>query len=139
MLDDDIALLLDRLMRYAHHGLHQRADRLHAGEIQPSDGMLLLTLARIEPAPMHVLAATLARHKSQVTRTVQKLEAKGWITRGAQQDDGRVCVLSLTPKGQTIADELRRAIGATLRDLLDPLSPAERQTLRDLLTKVLED
>jgi DNA-binding MarR family transcriptional regulator len=139
MLEDEIALLLDRLIRYAHSNLHKRAILLREEGLQPTDGILMIALKGIQPAPMHDLVEQLARHKSQVTRTVQKLEEKGLITRTESEDDARVRVLNLTSEGRRLADELRGDVVETLRELLAPLPKSDQQSLRLLLKKTLDD
>ncbi|MEM9168643.1 MAG: MarR family transcriptional regulator [Pseudomonadota bacterium] len=139
MLEDEIALLLDRLLRHAHSSLHRRAQALRKDGLLPSDAVMLITLADIEPTPAHALAVRLARHKSQVTRSVQKLEAKGLITRSDLADDGRVRVLRLSPKGRAAARTLRQAVVDTLRDVLAPLPHEDRCALRDILKTALDD
>lgn len=97
----------------------------------------MTALASIEPAPIRALVERVARHKSQVTRTVQKLEAKGLIDVSELQSDGRVRLLKLSARGRQVADEIRNNIGETLHELLGPLSKPDRKTLRDLLERAL--
>ncbi|MEM9261974.1 MAG: MarR family transcriptional regulator [Pseudomonadota bacterium] len=137
MLEDQIALLIDRLIRHAHTSLHQRTKGLATERVQPSDGVLLIALGEIGPTPINQLAERLARHKSQVTRSIQKLEHEGLIRRTSSTHDARVSLLELSERGIEITDTLRHEVNQTLKELLAPLSNQERKNLRDLLQKAL--
>jgi len=65
-----------------------------------------------------------------MTRTVNALEAGGFITRRAHETDGRQVVVSLSDAGRAtlLADRARR--DAWLARRLRDLTPEERETLR---------
>jgi DNA-binding MarR family transcriptional regulator len=66
-----------------------------------------------------------------MTRTVNCLEADGYVERRPHETDGRQVVVSLTDAGRAavLADRQRR--DAWLSRRLGELTPAERATLRD--------
>ena len=66
-----------------------------------------------------------------MTRTVNCLEADGYVVRRPHETDGRQVVVSLTDAGRAavLADRQRR--DAWLARQLGSLTPAERATLRD--------
>lgn len=80
----------------------------------------------------------IARDKAQVTRLLQTLGAKGLIEKSQSPNDGRVCVLQLTPKGRETVTRLSYAVAEAIDGLLEPLSGQERNTLKVLLKKALE-
>ena len=100
MPDIDIARLVDRFMRRIHASLNAKASEFDRHRIGPNGGIILLTLAEIEPARIQELVRRMSRDKSQMTRGVQALESKGLIERRAFPDDARVCLLALTPEGR---------------------------------------
>ncbi|MEM9123035.1 MAG: MarR family transcriptional regulator [Pseudomonadota bacterium] len=138
MLETEIALLIDRFMRRTHAGVHGRAKILDTDNIGPGGGMMLLTLAEIEPAPIHDLVAELARDKAQITRAVQTLEKKGLIRRSVDGGDGRVSILRLTPKGSKFVAGLQIILTETIGELLSPLTGAEREALKSLLVRAMD-
>ncbi|MEL6216767.1 MAG: MarR family transcriptional regulator, partial [Pseudomonadota bacterium] len=79
--DIEVARLVDRLMRRIHASLNAAAPDFDRHGVGPAGGILLLTLADIEPARVHDLATQISRDKSQVTRGIQALERKGLIVR----------------------------------------------------------
>lgn len=133
--DVEIGQLVDRLMRRVHVELNRKAPEFDPERIGPAGGMILMALADIQPAPMHELVRLIARDKSQVTRVLQSLHSKGLITREPSSQDGRVCVISLTEKGEGMVAKLRRVLTETIETILSPLDASEREQLTALLRK----
>jgi len=136
MPDAEFAHLIDRLMRRIQSSLNQTAPAFDTHRIGPGGGILLLTLAEIEPAPVQQLVAAMARDKSQMTRAVKALEAKGLITRKGTPNDARVSLLALTDEGHRTVKVLQRAVADALDPVLAPLEPEEQDQLRALLRRI---
>ncbi|WP_298960063.1 MarR family transcriptional regulator [uncultured Roseibium sp.] len=136
MPDIEIANLTDRFMRRIHLSLNARSADFDRHQLGPAGGVLLLTLAEMEPVRLHELVARMNRDKSQMTRAVKVLESKGLIDRVPDQRDARASVLSLTSLGQEAVGELQQAVADTLADILAPLSQSEQEQLRALLKKI---
>jgi DNA-binding MarR family transcriptional regulator len=56
------------------------------------------------------LARDMAHDKGAMTRLVDSLEAKGWVTRERCTDDRRVVNLTLTPEGEAVAIRVRLSV-----------------------------
>lgn len=136
MPDIEIARLVDGFMRRIHASLHAKAATFDRHCVGPGGGILLLTLAEIEPAPIQDLVRRMSRDKSQMTRAIQSLERKGLIERRDLPEDARVCLLALTPMGQEAVDMLQQAVAGVLADILSPLSNGEQEALKDLLRRI---
>ncbi|MBO6675520.1 MAG: winged helix-turn-helix transcriptional regulator [Rhizobiales bacterium] len=136
MPDIETAQLTDRFMRRIHAQLGARAGQFDNHKVGPSGGILLLTLADMAPVKMHALVNAMQRDKSQMTRAVQGLEAKGLIERRDDPDDARVSVLDLTPLGQKAVLCIQEAVAQVLAEILTPLSADEQETLRALLRRL---
>ena len=67
---------------------------------------------------------------------VLKMEKAGWITRTTDENDNRVHRIFLTEEGKKQADIITNA--ENKQDVFDCLSEDERNTLTDLLAKVVE-
>ena len=106
-------------------------------ELSPTQCHVLHLIVPGRPIPMKQLAATLACDASNVTGLVDRLEARGLISRQPSASDRRVKVLTLTPRGARV-----RAL--LIERLTSPpvafgrLSAAEQRTLMELLARVLE-
>jgi MarR family transcriptional regulator, organic hydroperoxide resistance regulator len=118
----------DRLLR--EHGLY------------PGQEVLLMRLWRADHQSQAELARALGKGTSTVGRTVQSLERSGLVTRSRSQADRRSVVVSLTPAGSGLRQEIdqmwadleaRAAAGLSNRqraELLRLLRHVER-SLRD--------
>ncbi len=136
MPDIETAQLTDRFMRRIHAELGARSAAFDTHKLGPSGGILLLTLADMAPVKLHALVSAMQRDKSQMTRAIQGLEAKGLVERRSDPDDARVAVLQLTEEGKDAVHGLQRAVADVLADILSPLSKAEQATLRTLLRRL---
>ena len=135
--DTEIGQLVDRFMRQIHGELGRKAPEFDVEKVGPAGGLVLMTLADLEPVPIHELVRVLARDKAQITRLLQSLGKKGLIERTPSAQDGRVCVLQLSARGRTTVAGLRHALAGTIDDVLTPLSQGERDTLKTLLRKAI--
>lgn len=136
MQDTELALLVDRFMRKIHSGLQERAPGFDREKVGPGGGIVLMTLADTGRISLNELTKCVARDKSQMTRMVRSLEAKGLVQREVAPDDGRVSVIYLTPKGSEIVGELMQTVAEVIGDILEPISESERKTLQSLLAQI---
>ena len=84
------------------------------------------------------LARRTAMDKVAVSRAVGGLVQRGDVRRSASQNDGRVAKLRLTAKGRRIYDEIMPLAIGYEEAVLDPLSAAERGSLRGIMEKLAE-
>ena len=82
------------------------------------------------------LAAALALTRGAVSKIIDKLEAKRWITGATKADDNRVRLFSLTRKGSHVLPELRQIADRNDEVFFGVLRDAERATLQRLLIKL---
>lgn len=68
---------------------------------------------------------------------IGRLEAKGWVRREADPADKRRKLLWVTPEGQKVALQMKRAVSKVQTRLLGPLSAAERKQFGALLGKLI--
>jgi DNA-binding MarR family transcriptional regulator len=84
--------------------------------------------------PMHEIATRLACDNSNVTGIVDRLEARGLVTRRPGEQDRRVKYVALTPLGV----EVRGAMGSKLAQVpvaIERLSAEDQCLLRDVLAR----
>jgi DNA-binding MarR family transcriptional regulator len=97
----------------------------------------LLGLLSLEPLPMRRLAQKLRCEPSNVTGIVDRLEARGLVERLPDPKDRRVKLAAATAEGRRVARSLRESLDFA-REPLAALSTGERESLRDLLRRMLE-
>ena len=139
MQDADLALLIDRFMRRIHFGLQSKGPSFDTEKVGPGGGIVLLTLSDMGCPSLHDLTRQVARDKSQMTRTIRSLEAKGLVERKPSLDDARVTLVCLTQAGERVVDALKQVVSETINEILSPISKPEEQVLRDLLERALGD
>jgi DNA-binding MarR family transcriptional regulator len=119
-------------------GLQRRRFLIAASELDlhPAQAGALLQLS--SPLPMNELALRLACDNSNVTGLIDRLEARGLVTRQPSSEDRRVKHVVLTSAGRRMRKRLMDRVGDPAPGI-DRLPVAEQRQLRDLLRRVLED
>lgn len=84
------------------------------------------------------LAEALALTRGAVSKVIDKLEAKEWITGSTKPEDNRVRLFSLTRKGSRVLPELRKIADRNDEAFFGVLPDDERDTLQRLLSKLIE-
>lgn len=86
---------------------------------------------------MTAIADRLVHSRSGLTYQAQQLQKRGLLTRSPSPEDERSIVVSLTPAGQALLQQVMGGHMAVVRDvLLDALDPADAAELTRLLDQV---
>jgi DNA-binding MarR family transcriptional regulator len=104
-------------------------------DLHPAQAGALLQLA--SPLPMSELATLLACDNSNVTGLIDRLEARGLVTRQPSAEDRRVKHVVLTEAGQRLRNQMLDRVAQAPQGLAR-LSVREQRQLRDLLRQVVE-
>lgn len=83
------------------------------------------------------LARDLMTDTGAMTRTLDRLEEKGFIQRSRSSEDRRVVQVELTAKGKQLGDEMTQVAIDMLNQYLRGFSPAEINQFKDFLRRVL--
>jgi len=75
--------------------------------------------------------------KATTTRAVQKLVKEGYVTKKVDPKDHRAHRIYLTPKAKKLKPRLKRTLKKSTQMLTKDLSEDEKDTLRDLLDKMV--
>ena len=95
-----------------------------------------LLCAVMQPAAVGDLAEILRCDRSNVSRLIDRASARGYLTRRADEDDGRVTVVELTPRGKDLARRFLAGLESQTDALKDKWSGRRRQVAVDLLNDV---
>lgn len=90
------------------------------------------------PLSVNALTSQLHLERTSVTRLCQRLEASGYLERGADERDGRAKALRLTLDGELLAERLAVAQAAAWAQLWAGLDPLSQHTLGLALPSLLE-
>ena len=134
---------LERSFTHRLHTLTKVTDRvtqsayLSDADIGLSEGRCLAAVGAFGPLSINDLAARANLDKGQASRAAQALVEQGWVLKAPSAADRRGVVLTLTPTGKKRWDKLQAVIAQRNADILACLNAGERQTLSDLLDRLL--
>ncbi|HUJ34449.1 MAG TPA: MarR family transcriptional regulator [Solirubrobacteraceae bacterium] len=93
------------------------------------------------PRRITELAAEERVTQPAITLLVNRLEERGWVKRIADPSDGRAVLVSLTPVGEAVFEQLRAEYRALLHEEMAMLDDSEVAALAaavDILDKLIE-
>ncbi|WP_433499670.1 MarR family winged helix-turn-helix transcriptional regulator [Sphaerimonospora sp. CA-214678] len=125
------------LMALASHGhrvLH--AALLAEIDLYPGQDRVLNALWDNGPQAQSRLAAILGIDMSTMTKSLQRLERSGLVSRSPCPTNRRISIVSTTPKGDALEPEVRRIDEETQRRMTRGLTPEQEETLRSLLAVI---
>lgn len=76
--------------------------------------------------------------RNSASLLITRLESKGFIDRRLNGQDRRARILYVTPAGKQLHDRALPRVAAGRRRMLSVLNPEERETLLDLLVRLIE-
>ena len=99
---------------------------------------ILASLYDVEGLPVGRLAEIVLAPQSTVTRQLDRMEAKGLVTREAATDDRRVVLARITPEGLALARTLVERARAHEREVLAPFGIEHGEDLKQMLKQLIE-
>jgi DNA-binding MarR family transcriptional regulator len=106
--------------------------------VTPQQGQLLCVLMA-QPYGMGELGAMLGLAKSSLTGLVDRTERNGLVRREPHPQDSRAVRVALTSQGSRLAEEFYSETCRRIEKLPAGLSATERDTLADLLGRIVLD
>ncbi|MBV9444944.1 MAG: winged helix-turn-helix transcriptional regulator [Streptosporangiaceae bacterium] len=127
--------LISETSRHAHRLL---TEKLASVNSRGYHYRLLAALEEFGPDSQARLGRHTGMDRSDVVAAVNELADRGFAERSPDPADGRRNVITITPAGLAQLERLDSVLTDVQGELLAPLSPAEREQLARLLTRVLE-
>jgi DNA-binding MarR family transcriptional regulator len=100
---------------------------------QQYNALRLLRAARPQSLPTLILARRLVSRAPDITRMLDKLEARGLIERDRPAGNRRVVNVTITPAGQALLDTLREPVRSCHARQLGHMKVKQLKSLSDLL------
>jgi DNA-binding MarR family transcriptional regulator len=118
----------------------QALSRIYAGRYKfgVPEWRILVTLGEFGTMTGKAIGNHSHMHKTKVSRAVSLMERRKLVARKANRDDLRESMLSLTPAGQAIYDDLAPAALDFAQQLLSVVEPGDRPALDRALRKITE-
>ncbi len=121
----------------AMHALGKRlSQQLLAMGLADTDFRVLEALLHKGPLPVNIIGPKVHLNPGSISVAVDRLHARGLVSRVEDETDRRVRTVSLTPQGRKIITKAYRQHAALLHDLFAPLTPQEKTELERLLKAV---
>jgi DNA-binding MarR family transcriptional regulator len=134
---EDPVQLADLLHRLTKRLRRAQAERLAPLGLTPAQERALRLITRSEDPPrMTELAERLGIVPRSLTTVIDALEEAGLVSREIDPRNRRAILLHLTDRGASVRDELRADRRRAADDLFAPLTPADRETLGNLLSRL---
>lgn len=111
-------------------------DRIHCHGISVSQCYVLETLHSHGTLTVNELANKMHLSISTITRVVDQLVKKGYVTRQEDVNDRRVRVLKLTEAGETIFQKSWSNVFQSEKQILENFPPEHREMLIEFLQKL---
>jgi DNA-binding MarR family transcriptional regulator len=113
--------------------------RLAPLDITSSQTRVLMMIGCAGFTMASVIAKRMGTNAAGVVRSIDKLEAKGWIERVRSEEDRREVHLNLTPAGEKLISQIPLYMNETLNSSLNGFSQEEFQMLVSSLKRVADN
>ena len=117
------------LTRYAAAGIEETGLGL-------SDFGVLEVLLHKGPLPVNTIGPIVDLTPGSISIAVDRLFAKGLVSRVESVEDRRVRIVALTPRGKALIDSAFRKHSGQMKRVFSELSPKELRGLETMLKKV---
>lgn len=105
--------------------------------VTPVQFAVLQALAARAGIDQRTLAGVVSFDTSTIGGVIDRLEARGLLTRSHSEGDRRVRLLHLTPEGEALLAALTPSMQRTQKRILEPLSAAERKDFMRMMQLVI--
>jgi len=113
-------------------------DKVARGKVTPIQYGLLSILVTRPNIDQLTIGEELGLDRANVADILKRLEARKLVSRVIDPNNRRRKLCLATPKGAELVRQYHIDMKASQQALLAPLSPAERDTFMDLLTRLVE-
>jgi DNA-binding MarR family transcriptional regulator len=135
-LQDNLAWLLIKVSFRAKKGLLKIAEEYDLSFVQI---YTLCSMSPDKPLSMNEIANMLICDASNVTGIIDRLFSREYIVRQEKLGDRRVKMISLTPKGEKLRNQIIKSIVEYPSDALERLNNEQKGQLKRLLKTVLNN
>jgi MarR family transcriptional regulator, 2-MHQ and catechol-resistance regulon repressor len=101
-----------------------------------SDFAVLEVLLHKGPLPVNVIGPKVNLTPGSISVAVDRLVAKGFVSRAESSQDRRVRIVTLTPRGKSVITPIFRAHAATMEKVFSGLSRDEMRQLEQHLKRI---
>jgi MarR family transcriptional regulator, 2-MHQ and catechol-resistance regulon repressor len=139
MKDEQInqSLKLFIVLSRAYRALNEEVNKvIQQRGLNPTEFAVLELLYHKGDQPLQQIGGKILLASGSITYVVDKLEQKGYLRRNGCPKDRRVTYAQITDEGRALIEEIFPEHSQRIKELMDVLSPEEKQTAIDLLKKL---
>ena len=136
MAKADKSATMSRLHSAARLARTVLAARLLAHGFYAGQDQIMLALDRLEGQTPGQLAALLGVRPPTITKTINRLQAQGFLEKKASDTDARQAHISLTDAGRDMIKSIERSVRKTEKIALRGLDKKEQKALAKLLARI---
>jgi DNA-binding MarR family transcriptional regulator len=129
--------LFARLQTASRLARNELAVRLSAAGLYPGQEQVLFQLDEFGPLSLTEIAERQDVSAPTMTKTVNRMEAQGFLSRATARDDARSMIISMTPEGRVALAESRNAAKATEAAVFEALPEQDAALLGELLGRLI--
>lgn len=122
----------------SNHVSHAFARKLLGTGVTVAEWVVMRQMYDRHEMPPSVLAERIGMTRGGASRLVDRLLAKGWITRQDRTDDRRFQDIALTPAGRQLVPRLAAIADENDAEFFTPLSARERKALVATMKKLVQ-
>lgn len=126
------------LLRSVSHGCEKSMNVMLSELVMSHCQARVLLEIQANKTTVSDLSVVLCCNKSNITQVIDGLVARKLLARVASSRDGRVKILSLTPKGNAACHQLRSVLCGCADESMSVFSKTEKMMLEKLLRKYIE-
>lgn len=126
------------LRRVSNHVSGAFARDLQARQTSVAEWVALRHIHERQDITPGELAELLGMTRGAISKILDRLESKAWVTRSVNPEDNRGQLLALTPQGSAVLPELAQIADSNDAHFFGCLSLEDQETLRSLLQKLAQ-
>lgn len=124
------------MMKAMHAITRYGLEDLEESGLGLSDFAVLEVLLHKGPLPVNVVGPKVNLTPGSISVAVERLVAKGLVSRAESSEDRRVRIVALTPRGRSVITPIFRAHAATMERVFAGLSREELRQLAEQLKRI---
>jgi DNA-binding MarR family transcriptional regulator len=109
---------------------------LSSYDITPEQWIVLTRLWEGDGKTQRQLAEETFKDEPNIARILSKMECKGYIERASDGKDRRITIVSITPKGVQLSEQMLPLVIEYQKRMIENLSADEISTLKIILRKI---
>lgn len=115
------------------------SEKIRSLNLYPGQEMALLALLEMQPCSQKSLGQYLCIDHSTVTTSISRMEKVGLVIRNKSEEDRRLTIIELTPKGVEVAEKVKEIMSDIENQMTVTLSNEDLSTFNRISKQIIND